>query len=160
MDISPKYVTTRTVSTSSAHDPADKMPENRMKPSKATMDRTKISLGQRRAKRPISLKLEKPDSDDSKKKECAFLGELKTRIAYCDCHFECNKIIGVDHHLFPIDGNGVRTFAHPIPRTNNAVLSFWQLIKSHDIKKVVSLQTHDWYPSYLPDPVTADAVIA
>ena len=140
------------------HGPAGEKPEKRIKPSTATTDHQKKPLGQRRAKRPFSLKLEKPDSDISKKMKCAFLGELKAKIAFCDCHSECNKIIGTDHHLFPIDGNGIRTFAHQIPRTNEAVISFWQLIKSQGIKKVVSLQTHGWYPSYLPDPVTADAV--
>ena len=169
MDNIPKIVTTQAMGTLPAHDPAGKKPEQRIKPLTATTDHPKKPLtattdhpkkplGQRRAKRPFSLKLEKPDSDISKRKKCAFLGELKAKIAFCDCRFECNKIIARDHHLFPIDGNGVRTFAHPIPRTDDAVLSFWQLIRSHDIKKVVSLQTHGWYPSYLPDPVTADAV--
>lgn len=125
----------------------------------ATMGHGKLSLGQRRAaKRPLSLNLRKLDSDDGKKKKSAFLDELKAKIAYFYCHFECNKILGLDHDLYSINGNGVRTFAHSIPRSKKAVLSFWQLIKSQGIKKVVSLQTHGWYPSYLPDPVTADAV--
>ena len=160
MDISSNFVTTPALATVATRANLPGMVKKKVKPPfSAAACRGKLPIGQRRAaKRPLSLNLEKLGNDDSKKKKCDFLDELKTRIAYCDCHFECNKIIGVDHHLFPIDGNGVRIFAHPIPRTNNAVLSFWQLIKSHDIKKVMSLQTHGWYPSYLPDPVTADAV--
>ena len=67
-------------------------------------------------------------------------------------------IEGDEHESYTIDDNGVKTFAHMMPCTDKAVLSFWQLIKSQNIKKVVSLQTHYWNPSYLPDPVAVDAV--
>lgn len=155
MDISLNCVITPPV----AADLSEMVKKKKEPVSIATMGHGKLSLGQRRAaKRPLSLNLRKLDSDDGKKKKSAFLDELKAKIAYFYCHFECNKILGLDHDLYSINGNGVRTFAHSIPRSKKAVLSFWQLIKSQGIKKVVSLQTHGWYPSYLPDPVTADAV--
>ena len=155
MDISLNCVITPPV----AADLSEMVKKKKEPVSIATMGHGKLSLGQRRAaKRPLSLNLRKLDSDDGKKKKSAFLDELKAKIAYFYCHFECNKILGVDHDLYSINGNGVRTFAHSIPRSKKAVLSFWQLIKSQGIKKVVSLQAHGWYPSYLPDPVTADAV--
>ena len=159
MDISPNCVR-KPVATVAASADLSEMVAKQMEPASiATMGHGKLPLGQRRAaKRPLSLNLKKLGIDDSKKKKSAFLGELKAKIAYCCCHFECNKIIGLDHNLYSINGNGVSTFAHSIPRTNEAVLSFWQLIKSQRIKKVVSLQTHGWYPSYLPEPVTEDAV--
>ena len=159
MDISPNYVSMRHKATVSECVDRSQMVKKRMEPpSIAARGHGKLPLGQRRAaKRPLSLNLKIIGVDDSKKQKSA-LGELKTKIAYCCCHFECNKIIGLDHDLYTINGNGVRTFAHSIPKSNEAVLSFWQLIKSHGIKKVVSLQTHGWYPSYLPDPVTVDAV--
>lgn len=155
MDISLNCVITPPV----AADLSEMVKKKKEPVSIATMGHGKLSLGQRRAaKRPLSLNLRKLDSDDGKKKKSAFLDELKAKIAYFYCHFECNKILGLDHDLYSINGNGVRTFAHSIPRSKKAVLSFWQLIKSQGIKKVVSLQAHGWYPSYLPDPVTADAV--
>ena len=115
-------------------------------------------LGRRRAVKGFhSLDFEKTVDDDIDKKR-AYLKELKSKIRNYDCYFKCNMIEGEDHVLYSIDGNGVRTFAHRIPWTDNAVLSFWQLIKSQDIKKVMSLQELPPNLSYLPDPVAVDAV--
>ena len=116
------------------------------------------SLRRRRAdKRFHSLDFEKLVDDDTVKKR-ACLEVLKSKIVDYDRHFECNMIKGEDHVLYSIDGNGVRTFAHQMPWTDNAILSFWQLIKSQDIKMVVSLQESIPELSYLPDPVAVDAV--
>ena len=161
MDISSKSGITPPLATVAGCGGLPKMVENKMKPSSvAPINRTKISLVKRRAatKRPLSLNLKETGSDDSKKKKSDFLGDLKARIASNCCHFECKKISGEGHELYSINGNEVKTFAHSMPKSTEAVLSFWQLIKSEGIKKVMSLQTHGWYPSYLPDPVTADAV--
>ena len=116
------------------------------------------SLDRRRAVKGFHTLDFKKTVDDDIGEKSAYLSELKSKIRDYDCHFECNMIKGEDHVLYSIDGNGVRTFAHEIPWNDNAVLSFWQLIKSQDIKKVVSLQKLFPSLSYLPDPVAADAV--
>ena len=122
---------------------------------KRSLDRRKTAKGSH------SLDSEKPVDDDILKR-MAYLNELKGKIkkyeSDFECNIECNVIAGVDHELFSIDGNGVRTFAHRMPWTEDAVLSFWQLIKSQGIKKVVSLQ--ELFPglSYLPGNVAVDEV--
>ena len=87
----------------------------------------------------------------------AYLKELHSKIRAYDCNSESNVIEGEDHELYSIEGNGVRTFAHRMPWNEKAILSFWQLVKSEDIKKVVSLQKLFPSLSYLPDPVAVDA---
>ena len=127
-----------------------------------TSNEYKCSLDQRKTvKGSHSLDSEKPVDDDIVKR-MAYLYELKSKIkkyeSEFECNIECNVIYGVGHDLYSIDGNGVRTFAHRMPWTEDAVLSFWQLIKSQGIKKVVSLQ--ELFPglSYLPGNVAVDEV--
>ena len=122
----------------------------------------KCSLDRRKTVKGFhSLDFEKSVDDDIVKR-MAYLYELKCKIkkyeSDFECNIECNVIKGVDHVLYSIDGNGVRTFAHQMPWTEDAVLSFWQLIKSQGIKKVVSLQ--ELFPelSYLPGNVAVDEV--
>ena len=161
MDINAKYISTQPVAAVAAHpgSPEMKLEREIEKAPIATANRGELSLDQRKATKGIPvLNFEKPVDDDDIMIELARLVELKRRIISYDCHFECNMIEGEDHEIYSIEGNGVKTFAHPIPRTDSAVLSFWQLIKSQDIKKVVSLQAHRWRPPYLPDPVAVDAV--
>ena len=168
MDIVEKYIFRQPVAavnehTGSPESMVEKQVEKKIvQPPIIAPNDCECSLDRRRAVKGFhSLDIEKPVDDDIDKKR-AYIKELKSKIryydCYFDCYFECNKIEGEDHELYSIDGNGVRTFAHQIPCTDNAVLSFWQLIKSQDIKKVVSLQEFDPDLSYLPDPVAVDAV--
>ena len=109
-------------------------------------------------KRPaFKLKLDRGRDIDEMKKNSELV-TLKAMIANSKGCYKCNKIAGAGHNLYPIVGNGTRIYAHPILRTDEAVLSFWQLIQSQNVKKVVSLQKHGWYPSFLPDPAVVDSV--
>ena len=162
MDVNAKYISTQPVAEVAAYpgSPGLKVKKEIEKPPLATTNRGELSLDQRKAAKGIpTLNFKKTvHGDNYIMIKRARLLELRKRIENYDCDFECNIIEGDDHDLYCIDGNGVKTFAHRIPRSDNAVLSFWQLIKSQGIKKVVSLQTHRWSPSYLPDPVAVDAV--
>ena len=163
MVINTKYISTQPMAEVAAYpdSPELKVKKEIEKPPIATTTRGELSLDQRKAVKGIpALSFEKPVDDDDIMIEFARLVELKRIISNYDCHFECNMIQGEDHDIYSIEGNGVKTFAHPIPWTDSAVLSFWHLIRSQDIKKVVSLQKHLWHPSYLPDPVAVDAVKA
>lgn len=118
------------------------------------------SLAARRASRrrpAFKLKLDRGSDIDEMKKNSE-LFTLKAMIANSKGCYKCNKIAGVGHDLYPIVGNGTRIYAHPILRTDEAVLSFWQLIRSQNVNKVVSLQKPGWYPSFLPDPAVVGSV--
>ena len=158
MDINEKYKSSQPAVAAHTGSPEVKVEKKINKPPIATTNRGELSLDQRKAAKGIPvLNFEKPIDDDIEIK-FARLVELKKRISNYDCHFECIMVKGDEHEIYAIDGNGVKTFAHMIPFTDKAVLSFWQLIKSQNIKKVVSLQTHYRNLSYLPDPVAVDAV--
>ncbi|MGB1270946.1 MAG: protein-tyrosine phosphatase family protein [Endozoicomonas sp.] len=103
----------------------------------------------KRIRPTLSLKL--PDS--STKPSDPQVENLKALIIEHKSNTKSDPIKKGQHVLYPITGNGVKLYAHKLPRSEQEVCSLWSLARSEGVSKIVCLQRPGLVSPYVPEEI-------